>query len=301
MKLSVVVPCYNECETLLEFHELLTKKLKEEKITYELIMVDDGSSDDTYIVLNDLVKKDKNVKLVIFSRNFGKESAMLAGLNHAEGEYVAIMDADLQHTPDTLVMMYNKLIENPLYDVVAAYKESRYDENALKRTLTSVFYRINNIISNVKLLPGASDFRVFKKSVKDAIISLSERHRFLKGIFSFIGFNTIYVPYTPLKRVHGTSKWSIIKLIKYSLGGIISFSTKPLRCIFITSLLTFLICLINFILLGNLSHRTIILLIGLLFLSVGIISLYISRIYTNSLQRPNYIIKEKIGFDKTTK
>lgn len=302
MELSVVVPCYNESQTLEEFYTSVCTALKKEKITYELIMVDDGSCDNTMEILEDVCNENKNIKVISLSRNFGKEAAMLAGLNHATGKYVSIMDADLQHTPEALITMYKKLIENPEYDVVASYKESRKDETTLKRTLTSIFYRINNLLSDVKLLPGASDFRVFKSCVKDAIISLPEKTRFLKGIFSWVGFNTIYVPYTPKKRTYGSSKWSIMKLIKYSLGGIISFSTKPIKSVFVIGILSFIGCFINFILMGNLSHRTIILLIGILLFCIGIMSLYISRIYSNILGRPCYIIKRKIGFDtKATK
>lgn len=298
MEISVVVPCYNEAPTILEFHKLLTESLKKENLTYELIMVDDGSEDDTMERLRSITKKDKSVKVISFSRNFGKEAAMLAGLKHCNGKYVAIMDADLQHTPEVLLKMYDKLIKNPEYDVVASYKESRYDEKTIKRTLISLFYRINNFVSDVKLLPGASDFRIFKSAVKDAIVSLPEKTRFLKGIFAWVGFNTIYMPYTPSKREYGSSKWSIFKLIKYSLGGIISFSTKPIKGVFVIGLLCFMICLINFILMGYLSSRTIILLIGIVLLCLGVISLYISRIYSNLLGRPCYIIREKIGFEQ---
>lgn len=298
MEISVVVPCYNEAPTILEFHKLLTESLKKETLTYELIMVDDGSEDDTMEKLRSITKKYKSVKVISFSRNFGKEAAMLAGLKHCNGKYVAIMDADLQHTPEVLLKMYDKLIKNPEYDVVASYKESRYDEKTIKRTLISLFYRINNFVSDVKLLPGASDFRIFKSAVKDAIVSLPEKTRFLKGIFAWVGFNTIYMPYTPSKREYGSSKWSIFKLIKYSLGGIISFSTKPIKGVFVIGLLCFMICLINFILMGYLSSRTIILLIGIVLLCLGVISLYISRIYSNLLGRPCYIIREKIGFEQ---
>lgn len=298
MELSVIVPCYNEAPTLDEFCKGMVDALKKEKMTYELIMVDDGSSDDTMQKLENIAKDNKNVKVISFSRNFGKESAMLAGLKHANGKYISIMDADLQHTPEVLISMYNKLTQNPEYDVVASYRESRSEDSTLKRSLTSIFYRINNMLSNVKLLPGASDFRVFKSSVKDAIISLPEQTRFLKGIFSWVGFNTIYVPYTPAKRAYGSSKWSMLKLIKYSLGGIISFSTKPLKGVFLIGIISFTLCFVNFILMGNLSYRTIILLIGILLLCVGVVALYLTRIYNNALKRPCYIIKRKIGLDE---
>lgn len=175
MKLSVIVPCYNEGKSINDFYKNLKESLDKNKIRYELVMVDDGSTDETSVFLENIAKEDKNVRVIIFSRNFGKEPAMLAGLEHVTGNYVAIMDADLQHSPDTLVNMYNKLLEDDTFDVVAAYKENRNDESAIKRTLTSIFYRFNNHISEVKLLPGASDFRVFKSTVKDAIISLPEK------------------------------------------------------------------------------------------------------------------------------
>lgn len=300
MQLSIVVPCYNEAPTLEEFYDMTTNFLVDEKMKYELIMVDDGSTDDTFIKLKQLSEKDKNVKVISFSRNFGKESAMLAGLKEASGEYIAIMDADMQHTIETTFMLYNKLLDNKEYDVVCAYRQNRSDESTIKRTLTSLFYKINNQISYVRLLPGASDFRVFKACVKDAIISLPEKNRFLKGIFSWIGFNTIYVPYTPKQRTTGTSSWSPFKLIKYSINGMISFSTKPLKFVSLSSLVVFIIGLLNFLLLGNLSERTILLFLGILMFNLSIISLYLIRIYTNSLNRPAYIIKTKLGLNKKT-
>lgn len=302
MKLSIIVPCYDEEQSINEFYDRTVDILNNNKISYEFIMVDDGSSDGTLLALKELSAKDKNVRVISFSRNFGKESAMYAGLENVKGSYVAIMDCDMQHSPKILVEMYDKLINNPDYDVVCAYKENRNDEGTLKRFLTAVFYKTMNKISDVSLLPGAGDFRVFKSSVKDAIISLNEKTRFLKGMFSWVGFNTIYVPYTPEKRKYGNSKWSILKLIKYSLGGIVSFSTLPIKFLFVIGVLVFLVGLINFLLVGNLSHRTIILFLSLIMLSIGIISLYVSTIYSNILNRPCYIIKEKIGFNnKTTK
>lgn len=296
MKLSVVVPCYNEAASLEQFHKSLSEVLQKEKLSYEIIMVDDGSYDDTTQKIIELNNKDKNVKGISFSRNFGKESAMLAGLKFASGDYIAIMDADMQHSPDKLIEMYRKLLEDPNYDSICAYKSNRSDESGLKRTLVAIFYRFNNIISDVKLLPGASDFRAFKKDVKDAIIALPEKTRFLKGIFSWVGFNTIYVPYTPDKRIYGKTKWSLIKLLRYSLGGIVSFSTMALKLMGVISIPLFIVGLLNFVLLGNLSHRTILLFISILILWLGIIAVYISRIYSNILGRPCYIIKKEIGF-----
>ena len=301
--ISLIIPCYNEEESIPYFIKEINKVIdlmKKEK--FELIFVDDGSKDKTLEILEKLADEDKKVKYISFSRNFGKEAAMFAGLKEARGKYVAIMDADLQHTPEMLILMYKKLINDDSFDCCCAYKSNREDEGSLKRTLTSLFYKINNKISDVKLLPGASDFRVFKKSVCDAITSLDEKTRFLKGMFSWVGFNTIYVPYMPEKRMYGTSKWSLFKLLKYSLGGIISFSTKPIKSVFIIGVLALIVGLLNFILMGNLANRTIILFISFIMLQLGIISLYVSRIYSNILNRPCYIIKEKLGFnDKNSK
>ena len=227
---------------------------------------------------------------------------MLAGIKKAKGKYISIMDADLQHTPEFMIEMYNKLLENSEYDIICAYRENRLNESSLKRTLTAAFYKLNNTLSYNKLLPGASDFRVFKEKVKDALVKVQEKSNFLKGAFSYIGFNTIYVPYTPDKRQKGTSTWSLIKLIKYSISGMISFSNMPLKLMFILCMLLFLISFINFILLGNLAFRTIILLLGFLLLGLGVLALYISKMYSKMQNYPLYIVKEEIGFDeKTTK
>lgn len=296
MKLSVIVPCYNEYKSLNELHSRLIKRFNKEKISYEIIMIDDGSTDDTLSTIKSIIEIDSNVKLVSFSRNFGKEAAMLAGLRKATGEYTIFVDADLQQTEDTIMEMYNKLIENPSFDIVSAYNEDNNNSNKLKKVLTSIFYKIINTISEVKLLPGASDFRIFKSNVREALISLPEKNRFTKGIFSWIGFNTIYIPYKPNKREHGTTKWSIHKLVKYALDGIVAFSALPINVIFILSVFLFLVMLLNFIVMGNLGFRSVLLLLGFIVLSIGILGLYILRMYANSLNRPYYIIKEEIGF-----
>lgn len=297
MDLSIIVPCYNEEACIDAFYEELKNTLKGKKISYEVIIVDDGSTDDTSKKVKEIIKNDKKIKLISFSRNFGKESAMHAGLSLATGQNFAIIDADLQQQPSVMLQMYDKLIDNPEYDVIAAYRESRNGEPALKVTLTSIFYKVINRISEIKVLPGSSDFRVFRKSVRDAMLMIKETNRFSKGIFSWIGFNTIYMPYTPDKRFAGISRWSLISLIKYALGGIISFSNWPIKSLFLVGIVVFLIGLINFILMGNLGARTIILFISIAILMLGIISLYVSRIHDNVLKRPLYIIKETNGFE----
>lgn len=298
MKLSIIVPCYNEAEVINEFYEEMTSSLLKENISYEILMIDDGSNDETLNKIKELNVKDKKVKSISFSRNFGKEAAMLAGLEYASGEYTAIIDADLQQQPDTLIEMYKKLLDNPDFDEVASYRESHQDENKIKVVLTSIFYKIINRISDVKMLPGASDFRVFNKKVKEALISLREKNRFLKGMFSWVGFNTIYVPYTPNKRLLGKSKWSLYKLAKYAVDGMASFSTLPIKLVSYIGVIVFIISLLNFILLGELGSKAIILILGLMFLSISILSIYFKRMYVNIIDRPIYIIKEKIGFDK---
>lgn len=296
MKLSVIVPCYNEGLNINVFYEDMVKNLKENKLSYELIFVNDGSTDDTLEKLKDLSVKDKNVKIINFSRNFGKEAAMQAGLEKSSGSYISIIDADMQQKPSTLISMYNKLIENKEYDVVCAYRESRDDDSKIKAMIAPLFYKLINKVSNVNLVPGASDFRVFKKEVKDAIISLKENNRFLKGIFSWVGFNTIYVPYTPDVRLYGTSKWSLLKLVNYGLNGIISFSSFPLYLIFYIAIFYVLLALLNAIF-NFFGYRTMIFLLALILISISTIGLYISKIYNNALKRPNYIIKELIGFN----
>lgn len=296
-KLSVIVPCYNEGNSINEFYNAVKKELKEEKISYELIMVDDGSSDDTLAKLKDIEEASDDVKIISFSRNFGKEAAMLAGLQSASGDVFGIIDADMQQEPSTLILMYKKLLDNKDYDCVCAYREGHNDESSNKAFVSGLFYKLFNKISDVKLLNGASDFRVFKKNVRDAIISLPEKRRFLKGIFSFAGFNTIFIPYTPLKRFSGKTKWSFKKLFWYACDGIFSFSSFPLKLAFITGIITLLVGIINFFF-GHLGFKTIILFLSFLLFNIGLVAMYVLKIFEDTNGRPNYIIKEKLGFNK---
>lgn len=294
MKLSILVPCFNEEAVIEEFYKELLKTKELEKIKYEVIFIDDGSKDDTYKILEKISKKDKNVKVISFSRNFGKEAAMLAGMELSSGEVITIIDADLQQLPSTMIKMYEKLIDNKEVDVVASYRERANINDKFKNSLIGLFYKVNNRLSDVNILPGASDFRVFRRNVLEAIVSMKEQNRFLKGMFSWVGFNTIYVPYKSEERTYGTSKWSLRKLVGYGLGGILSFSIKPLVYISIISMIMFLIIIFKSIFNIALCIK---LLFALLILFIGTISLYISRIYTNSLNRPIYIIKRTIGFN----
>ena len=299
MKLSIVVPCYNEEGNVEAFSNEVEKVFKGKKIKYEIVFVNDGSKDKTIEKLYKLVDTSKqNIKVVNFSRNFGKEAAMYAGLKNASGEFVTIIDADLQQKPSLILDMLDILNNNPDIDSVAAFQEKRKEGKVLTFFKDS-FYKLINSISTVPFVQGASDFRTFRRNVVDSILSVSEYHRFSKGIFSFVGFNTYYMPYVVEERNSGNSKWSFIKLFNYAIEGIVSFTVSPLRLSFflsilllITSVLLLLISLITGITI--LKGIIIILLFvsGLQFLILGIIGEYLSKTYIQGKNRPIYIVKE---------
>jgi len=306
MKLSIVVPCYNEEKNVSLFYEEFVKAFKKVKDEYEFVFVNDGSRDNTFLELKKLCENiNSNIKIVNFSRNFGKEAAMLAGLKEASGEYVSIVDADLQQRPEVLLEMYNILIKNENYDCVAAYQESRNEGTVLK-LFKNAFYRLINKISDVEFVQGASDFRVFKKSVRDAIINMEEYHRFTKGIFSFVGFNTYFVPYKAEERVNGASKWSFIGLFKYAISGIIAFSTLPLKISSFLGGLTivgsFLYLIIALILDVNVATMMLFFIIslfsGVQLLTIGIFSHYMATMYSEIKKRPVYIVRDFISVSK---
>ena len=314
-KISMVVPCYNEEGNVkLFFEDVLNTYKSSKKYKIELIFVNDGSSDNTLNELKDICKTDDFVvKIISFSRNFGKESVLYAGLRAATGDYTVLIDADMQQPPRLTLKMAEILDTDKLVDCVCYYQESRIESKLMSR-VKSIFYGIMNKVSDVKLKQGASDFRMFRKNVKDALLSLEERCRFTKGIFSWVGFNTSYLPYTPLERANGSSKWGTYKLFKYALEGIVSFSTKPLKLATILGLvLSFfsgvylLVVLFQkiFIGIGIPGYPTIITLIlligGIQLFCIGIIGEYISKIYMESKKRPIYIIREEITNDKKVK
>lgn len=311
MKLSFVVPCYNEEENVELFYNEVVKTMKSKKIKYEIIFINDGSKDNTIEVLKGIAKGSKeNVKIINFSRNFGKEAGMYAGLKEASGEYVSIIDADLQQRPSTVLEMYNILEENSNYDSVASFQEKRKDP-FFKKIFSQLFYKLINKISEVKFVDGASDFRLLRRNMVNAIIDMSEYYRFSKGIFSFVGFNTYYIPYQADKRAHGTSKWSFWSLFKYAIEGIVSFTTAPLR---IATFFGIIISLFSFIYLIVLVCQTLILGIdvpgyastlgavlflgGIQLFALGIIGEYLGRTYVESKRRPIYITKEVIDNNK---
>lgn len=305
MDLSIVVPCYNEEGNVELFYEEVQKVFKGKKIKYEIVFVNDGSSDNTLDRLTNIVdQKKQNIKVINFSRNFGKEAAMYAGLKESEGELVTIIDADLQQRPELILRMIDILNENEQFDSVAAFQEVRKEGKVLT-FFKDTFYKVINSMSTVPFVQGASDFRTFRRKVVDSILELSEYHRFSKGIFSFVGYNTYYLPYEVEERNSGTSKWNFFKLFNYAIDGIVAFTTSPLRAPFYISIVTFLVGFIYFIvaLFKGVSEFTVILLVmlflfSLLFMVVGVIGEYLSRTYIQVKQRPIYIVKERLESKK---
>ena len=305
-KISIIVPCYNEEENLKLFNETLKLELK--KIDYEVIYVDDGSKDTTLSVLKEMTKKDKNIKYISFSRNFHKDAAIQAGLEHSNAKYTCIIDADMQQHPKYIVKMYNFLEENKDYDQVAMVNNQR-KENKLIIIFKKLFYRIIDKLSDIKFVDGASDFRMFRQNVVQEILKLKERNRFSKGIFSWIGFNTFYMNYEVLSRQAGVSKFNFNSSLKYAFDGIVSFSTKPLRIAtfigLISSILSFILLievLIEKIFFGTpiAGYPTIMCAIlfigGMQLITIGILGEYLAKTYIETKARPIYVTKEKHGF-----
>ena len=305
MKLSLIVPCYNEAENVELFQEETIKAFQGCGYSFEIIYVDDGSADATLHNLRKLHAGGKcPVKVISFSRNFGKEAGLYAGLQYASGDYISLIDADLQQRPEIVREMVQFLDENPDYDVVAAYQDRRNEGKVLSFFKKS-FYRIINKMSHVTLQPEASDFRTFRKSVRDSILTLGEYHRFSKGIFAWVGYKTHVIPYTACQRAFGTTKWSFKKLMNYAIEGIIGFSTAPLRlATFLGSIsgiaaVLYLIAVVLQKLFWGIDvpgYATIIVLIlffgSVQLFCIGIIGEYVGRIFEQSKNRPIYIAKE---------
>ena len=305
MKLSLIVPCYNEAENVELFQSETMKAFEGCGYSYEIIFVDDGSTDATLHNLKKIHVAGKcPVKVISFSRNFGKEAGLYAGLQYASGEYISLIDADLQQRPEIVREMVQFLDENPDYDVVAAYQDRRREGKVLSFFKKS-FYQIINKMSHVTLQPEASDFRTFRKSVRDSILSLGEYHRFSKGIFAWVGYKTHFIPYTACQRAFGSTKWNFGKLINYAIEGIIGFSTAPLRLATCLGGITgvaaalYLIAVVLQKLIWGIDvpgYATIIVLILLLgsvqLFCIGIIGEYVGRIFEQSKDRPIFIAKE---------
>lgn len=311
MKLSLVVPCYNEAENVANFQDAVITAFSGCGYDYEIVYIDDGSRDATLHNLKKLHAEQKcPVKVVSFSRNFGKEAGLYAGLEHASGEYISLIDADLQQRPEIVRDMVRILDENPDCDIVAAYQDRRGEGKVLS-FFKKGFYKIINWLSNVKFHADASDFRTFRRSVAESILQLAEYHRFSKGIFSWVGFNTHYIPYTACPRAAGTTKWNFRKLTNYAIDGIIGFSTRPLHLSTYLSGITafaavvYLIVVICQKLMDGIAipgYATIIVLILLLgsmqLFCIGIIGEYVGRTFEQTKQRPIYLAKEVLTYEE---
>ena len=305
-KISIVVPCYNEEKALPYFYKEIDKVSKKMKsLVFELLFVDDGSNDRTLEILKDLSKEDKRVKYLSFSRNFGKESAIYAGLENSTGDYVTLMDADLQDPPELLSKMYN-CIKKEGYDSVGTRRVNRIGEPPIRSFFARCFYKIINKISKTEMVDGARDYRLMTRQMVDSIISMKEYNRYSKGLFSFVGFNTKWLEYENVERVAGETKWSFWKLLRYAFDGIIAFSTTPL---WISTFIGILFCIISFIAIISIIIKTlcfgdpvggwpslvciIFMVSGIQLFCIGIIGAYLSKTYLETKNRPINIIKEK--------
>ena len=304
-KISIVVPCYNEEKNINNFYEEMIKTLEKvkENYSYEIIFVNDGSNDQTEIEVKKVRKTDKNVILISFSRNFGKEAAIYAGLNNATGDLVALIDADLQHPPVTILEMIKGINEG--YDVVATKRKNRKGEPVIKSVFSKLFYKMMRMF--IPIEKDVQDFRLMKKEVVDAILSLKEYNRFSNGIFTWVGFNIKYIEIENIERKAGKTKWSFKKLFSYAIEGITSFTTAPLKastlmgfCISIIAIISTVVIILQTLIYGKdvpgyASIITAILFMGgVQLISIGILSEYISKMYLEIKKRPKYIIKEKI-------
>lgn len=304
-KLSIVVPCYNEEEAAPLFYEAFLKDTQGMPVEFEFLFIDDGSRDGTLAALRALHERDERVHYISFSRNFGKESAMFAGMEAATGDYVAIMDADLQDPPALLPEMLRG-VEAEGYDCVATRRVTRKGEPRVRSFFARAFYRLINRISKTEIVDGARDYRLMTRQMVDSILSLREVSRFSKGIFSWVGYQTKWIEYENIERVAGETKWSFWKLLIYSIDGIIGFSTAPLA---IASVVGVLFCLLAFVLILYFFIKTLIwgdpvagfpaticivlLLGGIQLFCMGILGQYLSKAYLETKKRPIYIAKER--------
>ena len=305
-KISVVVSCYNEEESLPLFYKEMERVRKEDfqDVEFEYIFVNDGSKDNTLKEIKNLRENDSKVRYISFSRNFGKEAAMFAGLEAAEGDYITLMDADLQDPPSLLRQMYD-YIKNDGYDCIGTRRVTRKGEPPIRSFFARIFYKLINKMSKVEMVDGARDYRLMTRQMVDAILQLKEYNRYSKGLFSFVGFNTKLIEYENVERVAGETKWSFWKLFKYAIEGITAFSTTPL---IISSVIGLMFCLIAFLLIIVIIIKTLVFgdptsgwpsmtciiffVSGVQLFSLGIIGQYLSKTYLEVKHRPIYIIKE---------
>ena len=303
---SCIVPCFNEEEVIPLYYEEMQKVRKQEegKIDFEIIFIDDGSKDKTLEVIKKLSEQDECIHYVSFSRNFGKEAAMYAGFEHANGEYVVTMDVDLQDPPHLIPEMIRS-IEEEGYDSVATRRVTRKGEPPIRSFFARRFYGLINKISDADIVDGARDFRMMKRDMVNAILSMPEYNRFTKGIFGWVGFKTKWIEFENVERAAGETKWSFWKLFRYALEGIIAFSTVPLT---IVSLIGVIVCIIAFLFLLFVVIRATIFgdpvagwpslicvisfLGGIQLLGIGVVGMYLSKTYLETKKRPIYIKKE---------
>lgn len=309
MKISLIVPCYNEEDSLSTLYgELVKVSQKMSDYEFEYLFIDDGSHDKTLDIIKGFSKSDARVTYISFSKNFGKEAAMYAGFCNATGDYVAVIDADMQDPPSLLPKMV-KILESGEYDSVATRRVTRTGESKIRSFFANWFYRIFNHTTDVKIVSGARDFRLMKREMVDAIVAMCEKTRFSKGIFGWIGFKTYWLPFENVERVAGKSKWSFKKLFKYSLDGIIGFSSKPLKIPFYFGTFTALASFAPLIYLiyhwinwgfsmgstgitSSLILYTILAAATLLLISLGIVGQYIAKVYDEVKGRPHYIVTQ---------
>lgn len=300
--LSIIVPCFNEEESV----EIFFKEVKESlnKYNFEIIYVDDGSKDNTLVNIKKLANNNRNIKYISFSRNFGKEAALFAGLKNASGNFVCVMDVDLQDPPNLLPGMI-QTIKTTDFDIVATRRVTRVGEPKIKSFFARMFYKLFNKISGIDLVDGARDYRLMTRQVVDSLLRLNEYNRFSKGLFQWIGFNTKWIEYENIERVAGETSWSFWDLVKYSIEGIVAFTTAPLSVSILLGIIFSLIAfiLMVFIVLKNLLFSdpvpgwtsticVILLLGGIQLFSIGILGKYLEKTYTETKKRPIYIVRE---------
>lgn len=309
MLLTLVVPCYNEEGNVTRFWDETSRVFDGKVSDYEIIFVDDGSRDKTYDEIEALHKSHSQVRGISFSRNFGKEAAMLAGLRASRGDLVCLIDADLQQRPEVVLEMLSHMKEDPELDCIAAYQDKR-NEGKIISFLKSSFYKIINKISDVRFVNGASDFRLMKREMVDAIISLTEKNRFTKGIFGYVGFKTKFIPFTHAKREIGTTKWGLVKLFKYAFHGILAFSIAPLKIPMVAGIASVIsaiaVALIQLISRGfspwsesALIAAVILLVGGVQMVALGVVAEYLSKMYIEIKDRPAYFIRRRLDHEES--
>lgn len=303
--ISVIVPCYNEEQSIpLFYNDMLSVENEMEEVEFEYLFINDGSKDHTLEILRDFSERIENVRYYSFSRNFGKESALYAGLKHAKGDYITVMDADLQDPPEMLKEMYS-LIETGEYDCIGTRRMNREGEPPIRSFFATKFYKLMNQISDTHIVDGARDFRLMTRQMVEAILEMTEYNRFSKGIFSWVGFDTYYLEYQNRERVAGETTWSFWGLFKYSLEGIMAFSDFPLTLASYAGIFSFIIAIViaaalavRTLIFGNPTSgwtSTIVIILGMggiQLLSLGVIGKYLGKAFMETKKRPIYILKE---------